>query len=69
MAGGYDHNSESSSNSDDSPGFNCGKKQRKNSVPQQVLIEESKERKGSFADMAFAQLNLEEDDKIAKAEI
>jgi hypothetical protein len=32
MAGGYDHDSESSSNSEDSPVFNCGKKERKNSM-------------------------------------
>jgi hypothetical protein len=68
MAGGYDHYSESSSNSDDSPVFNCGKKDRKNSVLQD-LIEESKERKDSFADMAFAQLKLDEVDETAKTDI
>lgn len=68
MAGGYDHNSESSSNSDDSPVFNCGKKERKNSVLQD-LIEESKERHSSFADMAFAQLKLDDQDESEKTDI
>jgi len=45
MAGGY-------SSSDESPKFNSKKERRHSAL--QALIEESKDRKGSFADIAMA---------------
>lgn len=63
MAGGnQDSPNESSSDREDSPVFAVRDKERKNSLLQ-VLIEESKERKGSFAEMAFQQLQLDDEAK------